>query len=302
MKLLQGGFAQLLPIVQWFVTVHLNHIEEAARGTLASGPGGPSEEVAIECLLRIFEGSREKVDADKETLEAYMRARTWEWWQDFPERRLLTDMVGRADRRKKGIGSADSRRRPFPCEGLRIAKPVLAGIPDKISLDSEGEYEGVSNLLAALLSPPMGEPSPERLQRYTELSKSIPIYRDALRRHSEEPDNPAKTIFRPALRWQRRAAGRPRLRQATIKVPARRPVIPGLLMRDLQINFVIGLLERVEVKPRGTHVSGCRIVAEVVGLSEYRVKSIWEMRFTVSVTKHSKAVAERAGLLDTTEA
>ena len=163
-----GGFAQLLPIVQWFVTVHLNHIEEAARGTLASGPGGPSEEVAIECLLRIFEGSREKVDADKETLEAYMRARTWEWWQDFPERRLLTNMVGRADRRKKGIGSADSRRRPYPYEGLRIARPVLAGIPDKISLDSEGEYEGVSNLLAALLSPPMGEPSPERLQRYTE--------------------------------------------------------------------------------------------------------------------------------------
>ena len=302
MTLLQGGFAQLLPIVQWFVTVHLNHIEEAARGTLASGPGGPSEEVAIECLLRIFEGRREKVDADKETLEAYMRARTWEWWQDFPERRLLTDMVGRADRRKNGIGSADSRRRPYPCEGLRIARLVLACIPDKISLDSEGEYESVSNLLAALLSLPMGEPSPERLQRYTELSKSIPVYRDALRRHSEELDNPAKTIFRPALRWQRRAAGRPRLRQATIKVPARRPVIPGLLMRDLQINFVIGLLERVEVKPRGKYVSGCRIVAEVVGLSEYRVKSIWEMRFTVSMAKHSKAVAEHTGLLDTTEA
>ena len=72
MKLLQGGFAQLLPIVQWFVTVHLNHIEEAARGTLPSGPGGPSEEVAIECLLRIFEWRREEVNADKETLEAYM--------------------------------------------------------------------------------------------------------------------------------------------------------------------------------------------------------------------------------------
>ena len=73
-------------------------------------------------------------------------------------------------------------------------------------------------------------------------------------------------------------------------------------MRDLQINFVIGLLERVEVKPRGKYVSGCRIVAEVVGLSEYRVKSIWEMRFTVSMAKHSEAVAEHTGLLDTTEA
>ena len=110
-KLLPGGFAQLLPIVQWIVGVHLEHIEEAARGTLASGTGGPSEEVALECLLRILEGRHE--EADKETLEAYTRARTWEWWQDFHERRLLTDMVRRADQRKKKIGSEYSRRPRF---------------------------------------------------------------------------------------------------------------------------------------------------------------------------------------------
>ena len=300
MKLLPGGFDQLLLIVQWVVAVHLEHIEEAALGTPASGTGGPSEEVAFERLLRIFEGRHE--EADKETIEACMRARTWEWWQDFPECRLLTDMFGRADRRKKGIGSADSRRGPSHGEGLRIARPMLAGIPDKISLDSEGEYEAVSKLLAALLSPPMGEPSPERLQRYTELSESSPVYRDALRRHCEELDNPAKTIFRPALKWQRRAAGSTRLRQETIKAPAHRPVIPALLVRNLHIQFVIGLLERVEVKPRGTYASGCRIVAEVLGLSEYRVKSIWEMHFTVAMRKNSKAMAERTGLVDTTEA
>ena len=223
MKLLPVGFAQLLPIVQWFVAVHLEHIEEAARGTLASGTGGPSEEVAIECLLRILEGRHE--EADRETLEAYVRDRTWEWWQDFPERRLLTDMVRRADRRKKGIGSEYSRRRPSHCEGLRIARLMLAGIPDKISLDSEWEYEAVSELLAA----PMGEPSPERLQRYIELSKSIPVYRDALRRYYEELDNPAKTIFGPALKWQWRAAGRTRLGRAKIKVSSHPPVKPALL-------------------------------------------------------------------------
>ena len=299
-KLLPGGFTQLLPIVQWIVGVHLDHIEEAARGTLASGTGGPSEEVAIECLLRIFEERYE--EADKETIEAYMRARTWKWWQDFPERRLLTDMVRRADQRKKKIGSEYSRRRPLLSEGLQIARLMLAGIPDKISLDSEGEYEAVSGLLAALLSPPMGEPSPAKLQGYIDLSKSMPVYRDALRLHYKELDNPAKTIFRPALRWQRRSAGRTRLRQANIKVPAHSPVKPALLLRNFQIQFVIGLLERVGVRPRGKYVSGCRIVGEVIGLSPGRVKSIWEMRFTTAMSKHSKAVAERTGLLDTTEA
>ena len=300
MKLLPGRFAQLLPIVQWLVVVHLEHIEEAARGTLAFGTGGPSEEVAIECLLRIFEGRHEK--ADKETIEAYMRARTWEWWQDFPERRLLTDMVRRADRRKKGIGSEYSRRRPSHSDGLRIARPMLAGIPDKISLDSEGEYEDMSKLLAALLSPPLGEPSPERLQSYIELSKSIPVYRDALRRYYEELDNPPKIIFRPAFRWQRKAAGRTRLRRAKIKVPSHRPVNPALLLRNLQIQFVIGLLDRLGVRPRGKYVSGCRIVGEVIDRSEDSVKAILEMGSMAAMRKHSKAMAERTGLLDTTEA
>ena len=159
MKLLPGGFAQLLPIVRWFVAAHMEHIEEAARGTLAFGTGGPSEEVAIECLLRIFEGRHE--EADKETLEAYMRARTWEWWQDFPERRPLTDLVRRADHRKKEIGSEYSRRPPSHSEGFRIARQMLAGIPDKISLDSKSEYEDVSKLLSAFLSPPWANPPPK---------------------------------------------------------------------------------------------------------------------------------------------
>ena len=300
MKLLPGRFAQLLRIVRWFVAAHMEHIEEAARGTLAFGTGGPSEEVAIECLLRIFEGRHE--EADRETIEAYMRARTWEWWQDFPERRPLTDLVRRADHRKKEIGSEYSRRPPSHSEGFRIARQMLAGIPDKISLDSKSEYEDVSKLLSAFLSPPLGEPSPERLQSYIELSKSIPVYRDALRRYYEELDSPPKIIFRPALRWQRKAAGRTRIRRAKRRVPSHRPVNPALLLRNLLIQVVIGLLDRLRVPPQGTYVSGCRIVGEVIGLREDSVKGIWEMRFTAAMRKHSKAVAERTGLLDTTEA
>ena len=80
------------------------------------------------------------------------------------------------------------------------------------------------------------------------------------------------------------------------------PVKPALLLRNLHIQFVIGLLQRVRVPPRGKYVSGCRIVADVLGLSENTVKGIWEMRFTHEMRKHSEAIAKRIGLIDTTEA
>ena len=66
MRLLPKGFAQLLPIVQWLVGLHLGYIEEAARGTLAYVIGAPSEEEAIACVLWIFEGRYE--EADREAL------------------------------------------------------------------------------------------------------------------------------------------------------------------------------------------------------------------------------------------
>ena len=300
MRLLPNGFAQLLPIVQWLVGWHLEYIEEAARGTLAYVTGAPSEEEAIACVLRIFEGRYE--EADREALEAYMRARTRDWWANYPERQLLSTLVRRTDRRKQGIGEKDGRRPPSPEEGLRIARPILASIPKKITLDAEGEFEAMSKLLAALLKPPLGEDSPERLQRYLEFSTSKRVYRDAIRRYNQEFDSPDKTIYRPDFSWQRKAASRSGLRRAKIKVASHPPVKPALLLRNFQIQFVLGLLDRIGVPPRGTDVSGCRIVAGVLGLSEDAVKGIWEMRFTVAMRKHSKAIAKRAGLLDTTEA
>ena len=305
MKLLPKGFAQLLPIVQWLVGLHLGYIEEAARGKLAYGSDAPSEEEAIACVLWIFEGRYE--EADREALAAFMRARTRDWWADYPERQLLSALVRRADRRKQRIGQEDGRR-PLPVERVSVLPGRCWPASRKSStLDAEGEFEAVSKLLAALLKPPMGEDSPERLQRYIEFSESKRVYRDALRRYNQEFNSPDKTIYRPDFSWQRRAAGRSRLRRAKIKVPSHPPpppVKPALLLRNFQIQFVIGLLDRVGVPPRGTDVSGCRIVAKVkvLGLSEAAVKVIWEMRFTAAMRKHSKAVAERTGLLDTTEA
>ena len=135
-----------------------------------------------------------------------------------------------------------------------------------------------------------------------------PIYRNRARTVASHGPHP---LFQPqgrsasvdsGLRWQRKAAGRTRLRRAKRKVPSHRPVNPALLLRNLQIQIVIGLLDRLGVPPRGEYVSGCRIVGEVIGLHEDSVRGIWEMRFTAAMRKHSKAVAERTGLLDTTEA
>ena len=299
MTLLQGGFVQLLPIVQWVAATHLEHIEDAARGTLAYGAGAPSEEEAMEGLLRIFVGRFE--EADREAIENFMGARATEWFPGFTERRLLVDLVRRADRRKKGTGSEYDRRPPTHGEGLRIARRLLAGIPHKISLDAVGEYEALSQVLAALLAPPMGEPSPERLQSYNDLSRSIPVYQEALRRykHLYKPD---KVIFYQDFRWQRRADAKSKLHRAKFKVAPHSPVKPALLLRDFQVQFVIVLLDRVGVSPLGTHLSGCRIVGEALGLSKDTVKKIWGKRFTVEMQEHSEAIAERTVLLDTTAA
>ena len=241
--LLPGGFVQLLPIVHWVVAVHLEHIEEAARGTLASGTGAPSEEEAMACLLRIFAGRHD--EADWKVVDNHLTARTlgwWEGWQDLPKRKDFADLVKRADRRKKGIGSEDNRRPPTPGEGRRLAEPLLAGTPGKgkIRLDAEGEYEAVAQVLAALLSPPMGEPSPEKLQEYRDHARRNWVYYDALDRHYNQLDNPVNAIPSLLLRWQPSIYGR-RLRRHYPKtqVSPHSPVKPALLLRDFQVPFVI---------------------------------------------------------------
>ena len=302
MTLLPGGFFQLLPILQRVVAAHLGYIEEAARGTLAYGTAAPSEQEAMACLLQMFQGRNE--EADWKAVENHVRARTLEWWegwQDLPKRKDFADLVKRADQRKKGTGSEDNRRRLSHREGLRIATPLLAGIPNKISLDAEGEYKAVAQVLAALLSPPMGEPSPEKLQEYHHLAGYKRVYYDALYRRYNQPDNPVNAIPSLPLRWQSSIDGRrPRRHYPKTQVSPHNPLKPAILLRNFQIQFVIGFLDRVGVSPLGTHLSGCRIVGEALDLSEDTVNKIREMSFTVEMEKYSKAIAERTGLLDTT--
>ena len=139
--------------------------------------------------------------ADAEAIVECHRAEVMEWWQDFPERQLLTDLYRRASRRRAGCGSPDSRRRPSHEEGLRVARALLADIADTGRLDSEWEFAAVSKMMAALLLPPPPPPgvcSRGGLRQYIQCSRSSRVHFDALERIWEEVDRPGRGHLPPA--------------------------------------------------------------------------------------------------------
>ncbi len=84
-------------------------------------------------------------------------------------------------------------------------------------------------------------------------------------------------------------------------IPPHRPANPAQLKRDIHIQFTIEVLKSIGAPPRGSLVSGCRIVAEALGLPEDTVERIWKAcswrkSFVPVMQKHSKAIAERTGL------
>ena len=73
-------------------------------------------------------------------------------------------------------------------------------------------------------------------------------------------------------------------------------------MRDVQIQFTIEILRRIGVAPRGTHISGCEIVSQVLPIEEDTViriwnDRIWEKPLEPVLRKRLEAVSERTGLV-----
>ena len=170
-----------------------------------------------------------------------------------------------------------------------------------------GSPQPWSEVLAALLLPPIGVRSPSGLLEYIERSEASRACFDALKRIYEELLNRGKAIPRPLAGWRTQVAGGRRGRPARMPVPPHRPVNPAHLLRDLQIQFTLELLRRVGVRPRGSPVSGCRIVAEAFKLLEgtedtedtvVRIwkEGIWKRPFEDVMRKYSKAIAKRTGL------
>ena len=206
------------PIIRWGIGTHLHLIEEVACGSEASGIGAPDMEKAAE---RIVESLGTDWKANEEAAVDRMRAEVTTWWQDFPDRQLLTDLYRRAARRKAKCGSADSGREPSHSEGLRVARGLLAHIPDTGPWDSGWEYAAVSTVLAAFLLPPIGIRTRPALRAYIKRSRSSRIFYDALLRICVELDKRGEAISPMLAKWRWEVVGGQRLRPARKARPLR---------------------------------------------------------------------------------
>ena len=128
-----------------------------------------------------------------------------------------------------------------------------------------------------------------------------------------------KAIPSVLAKWREEVVSERRQRPDMKAVAAHRPTNPDRLRRDIHIQFVIELLQRLGVPPYGTQrsVSGCRIVSEALielyesgilpdtpALSEGTVERIWKectwtASFMPTMGKYSRAIAERTGLQPT---
>ena len=300
MRLLPEGVAELDPNIQWVVETHLRVLEEVVCGPMDPEPGAPSMEEAVERMRRAVRRKDRK--AEDEAIVDYTRAEMREWWQDFPERQLLTDLYRRANIRRAKRGSPpDGGRRPTHQVGLRVARGLLADISDTGSLDAEHEAAAVSRVLAGQGLVSNTVPSRAVLRDHIRRSPSSGAHFDALNHICEDLDNRGKAVTGPLAKWRQEVADGRRRRPAMKPIPPHRPANPAQLARDIHIQFTIEVLKSVGIAPNGYHVSGCRIVAEALGLREYNVERIWKAcswrkSFVPVMQKHSKAIAERTGL------
>ena len=303
MRLLPEGFHEVGPNLRWGIEWRLRLIEEVASTPQSSGIGGPGMEEGMERIRRAQERRDRK--AEDEAMVDYMRAEVREWWQDFPERQLLTGLYRRAALERERRGSTDSGRPPDLEEGLRVARALLADIAVAARFDFEWESEAVPIALADHWLSLKGKRRPAALQEYIKRSRCNRAHFDALEIIWKELNCRGESNLRPLVRWRAEVVDGLRRRPDRKPVPPHRPVRAAQLVRDVQIQVTIGVLRRVGVKPRGSSVSGCGIVSEALELSEETVTRIWKERIWERpfepVRKHSKAIAERTLPLHTTE-
>ena len=283
MRLLPEGISDLDPNLRWIVGESLRLMEEVVCGLQTSGAGAPGME-----------------EADTAAIVDDMRSTVREWWLEFTERHLFTELHQRTARRREGGGYSDSSRPTSYPEGLRVAKGLLVVIPETGQLDAEREAAAMSTLLADQWVSLNGKRRPTVLREYIEQSVSNRSYFDALGRIGEKLHDRGESIPRPLDGWLAKAAGGLRRRPAMNPVPSGHPVNTAYFVRDMHIQLAIEVLRRVGVKPSGSFVSGCLMVSEAVGLSEDTVRRIWKecpwrTSFVPAMRKYSKAIAERTG-------
>ena len=314
MRLIPETAAELGSNIRWVVAKRLEIIEEIALGLQTPGRESPDTDGAWERTWEAVERRDRK--AEDEALVDRTRAEVWEWWQGFSGRSLLTALYRRAALREAGCGDADKRRLPTHPEGLRIARALLAYIPDKGKMDPAQESAAVAQVLADQLLPPIGVPSRPQLRLYIRRSESSWVHFDALNLIHEELNNQGKAIPGLLAAWYGDVVSGRRQRPIMKPVPAHPPTNQDRLKRDIHLQFAIELLQRLGIPPYGSYlsISGCSIVSQALlelsdcgilpttlGLSEGSVERIWKectwsTSFMPVMRKYSRAIAERAGL------
>ena len=223
MRLLPEGIDETGPHLQWAIERQLRLIEEVVCAPQATGTGGTGKEEAMERIRRALK--RKDKEATDAALVNCVRAEVREWWQAFPERRLLSDLYQRAARRGEGRKSHDGPSGlPSLQEGLRVAKALLADIAAAARFDFAWESETVSTVLADQWLSLSGKRRPAALQDYIKRSRSSRAYFDALGRIVEQLEGRGESIPGPLARWRAEAAGG--LRRRPAKNPVR-PIVPS---------------------------------------------------------------------------
>ena len=301
MRLLPENRSEPAPNLRWGVALRLLILEEIVRAPPVFEAAAPDMEEAWQRAWRAV-GQRDRKAEDRALVDR-TKAELWEWWQGFSERRLLTELYRRAARREAKLGSLDSRRRPSRDEGYRVAAAMLVDLPEVAPLDLEWEYTEHSKAAAAQLLPPFGRPSRPALGYHIRRCEKSRVHFDALNLIYEGLSNQSKFIPRVLIRWRQQVADG-RLRRPPMEpIPRHRPTNVDQFTRDIYIQFVIEVLSRVGIPPQGSPMSGCGVVAEVLGprLSEDTIKRIWKARpwgmsYLRMMRKYSEPMAIRTGL------
>ena len=274
-------------------------IKEVALDPEGSETGVTNDEEAYDRYARALEQGDS--EAEDEALVDLIGAGMRKWWLDFPENRLLTNLYRRAAQRSAKCGSEDSRRPAIRPEALRIAKCLLADVQGLKLLDRDAEALAVTERMVLhwrSLPEPCRNPT---LEYFIEESvDSRPCF-DAVLIIAQIIAAGNERITWSLLRWSFQFGTRRRSRPPLPSIPAYRPVNSATLVRDVQIQFTLEILDRLGVRPRGKHVSGCDVVAEVLGISEHTVARIWEERILANppepvLRKYLEAVSDRTGL------
>ena len=299
LRTLSTCFPDLVDDIPWVIEKRLQAIEEVALDPEGSGTVESQIQDASERLYRAWK--QRDWEAQNEALLDLTRAQMREWWPRFPAGQLLADLYRRADRRKEGRGSADSGRHPSHPGCLRVARCLLADVvPGTGRFDPESESRAVTESLISYWMLHTGLSQIRLLDDFIERSEDRRAYFDALWNLAEHLVSLGAGLPVRLRRWLLECALGLRRRPPLPSLPAHRPVNSENLVRDVQIHFTIEILCRVGVTPRGTPVSGCRIVAEVLELSEDTVIRIWKQRiwespFDQMLLRYHEAIFERTG-------